>query len=154
MPVDRPKLVIGLGNPLMGDEGVGWHAVQALAPCLPPDTEALWGGTDLLRLAGAIEGRTRVILVDALLDPGEPGVVSVFHGLAGLDEHTGHAHHLSLAESLRLLRLDSPALDSTRFTLVAISVASSSFGAELSPPLAAALPQAVDCVLRELASHG
>lgn len=149
----KPNLIIGLGNPLMGDEGVGWHVVQLLAcdPRLPHDTDVLPGGTDLLRWAGEIGGRRRVILVDALLDPAEAGAVTVFrNGFDELDGAWRHVHHVSLAQAVGLLRLAWPSLASTRFTLVAVSINSAEFGGQLSPALAAALPGIADGVLREL----
>jgi hydrogenase maturation protease len=69
------RLVIGLGNGLAGDDGVGSHIMRRLSQDerLPGDVDVLEGGTDLLRLAHELEGRPRVVLVDALLHPGEPG---------------------------------------------------------------------------------
>jgi hydrogenase maturation protease len=69
------RLVIGLGNALAGDDGVGSHIMRRLSQDerLPGDVDVLEGGTDLLRLAHELEGRPRVVLVDALLHPGEPG---------------------------------------------------------------------------------
>ena len=74
----KPVAVIGLGNPLMGDDGIGWHVAERLAadPRLPDGVEAIQGGTDLLRCAARIEGRRRVIVVDAVRDDAAPGTVS------------------------------------------------------------------------------
>lgn len=64
----KPRLLLGLGNPVMGDDGVAWHLLARLRedPRLPPDVEIAWGGTDLLGCAGLLEGRERVVLVDAV----------------------------------------------------------------------------------------
>ena len=142
----KPRLVIGLGNPLMGDEGIGWHVAGRLAadPRLPAGAEAITGGTDLLGCAGRIEGRQRVVVVDAILDDAEPGSVSV--GIGDLEERQEHAHHLSVAQAVKLLQLITPA----RFTVVGVSVRAASLGEELSPALAARLPAIVDRVLEEL----
>jgi len=70
----KPVVVIGLGNPLMGDDGIGWHVAERLAtdPRLPSGVEAIQGGTDLLRCAARIEGRRRAILiVPSVLAPTE-----------------------------------------------------------------------------------
>lgn len=150
----KPNLVIGLGNPLVGDEGIGWHVAERLAgdPRLPEDTEVLWGGTDLLRLTDQMEDRRRVILIDALLDPSEPGNISVFEdGFPGLEDRQEHAHHLSAMQAVRLLKTASPCMDGVRFTLVAIVVDSANIGCELSASLAAKMPQILDRVLQELA---
>ena len=67
----KPLLIVGLGNPLMGDDGVGAVLAESLAG--RADADVLIGGTDLLRCAAQIEGRERVILIDAVIGdtPGE-----------------------------------------------------------------------------------
>jgi len=65
-------LVIGLGNPLRGDDGVGVRAIELLAALtLPPDVEVTDGGTQGLGIVNLMEGRRRVIVVDAA-DVGKP----------------------------------------------------------------------------------
>jgi len=152
----KPHLVIGLGNCLMGDEGVGWHIIDRLIgdPRLPEDTELLWGGTDLLACAGQIEGRRRITLVDALLDPSQVGSVTVFgdeDGLRELEDRQGHVHHLSLTQAIQLLWIASPAFPKPRLRLIGVCIDSASMQLELSPPLAARLPQILERVLEELA---
>jgi hydrogenase maturation protease len=142
----KPRLAIGLGNPLMGDEGIGWHVVGRLAadPRLPADVEAIPGGTDLLGCAGRIEGRRRVVVIDAIADDAEPGSVSIVDG--DVDERQEHAHHLSVVQAVKLLGMIVPA----RFTVLGVSVGAVRLGEELSPELAARLPAIVDRVLEEL----
>ena len=150
----KPNLVIGLGNPLMGDEGIGWHIVDRLAgdPRLPEDTEVLWGGTDLLACADQMEGRRRIILVDALLDTTPVGSITVFgDGLLGLDDRQEHVHHLSLTQAIHLLQIASPSLRTVRFSLIAIGINSVRINPELSPVLAARMPQIFGRILKELA---
>ena len=149
----KPHLVIGLGNRLMGDEGVGWHIIDRLAadPRLPADIELLWGGTDLLAGASQIEGRRRITLVDALLNPSQTGNVEVFEeGLEGLQDRQGHAHHLSLTQAIRLLQVASPSFASARLRLVTIAIDSARQQPDLSPALAAKIPQILARVLEEL----
>jgi hydrogenase maturation protease len=153
----RPNLVIGLGNPLMGDEGIGWVVAERLAshPRLPKQAEVLCGGTDLLRCADRMEGRTRVILIDALLDGLEEGSVTVADiDIAGLDDRQGHVHHLSAVQAVQLLRTVAPSLRETRFTLIGIGISSAGIGPGLSPRLAARSTAILDRVLEELETKG
>ena len=139
----RPHLVIGLGNPLMGDEGVGCRLAQRLAsdPRLSADIEVFDGGTDLLACADRMGGRTRVTLLDALLDPSEPGAVHVFEGdFSALETGQPGAHALSAVAALQLLQVAFPELRDVRFKLITVAIDSASFGANLTPPLAAKLP--------------
>ena len=76
----KPVLVAGLGNPLIGDEGVGVRVVQALQERsgLPPDVEVLDLGTAGMKLLHAIRGRRRAILVDCARMGEPPGTIRRF----------------------------------------------------------------------------
>ncbi len=149
----KPNLIIGLGNPLMGDDGIGWCVAARLATDrrLPEDTEVLAGGTDLLGYEDRLEGRRHVVLIDALLGGSTPGEVTVYHDdFRELEQDRQHAHYVSAPASIALLRTVSPALSATRFTLVAVAIASARMRRELSPALEAKLPAVLDRVLGEL----
>jgi hydrogenase maturation protease len=144
------RLVLGLGNPLMGDDGIGAHLTRRLRahPRLPPDTDVLECGTDLLRLSHELTGRAWVILVDALLDPSAPGALHRFDGdLAELDERAEGAHCLSPVQALRLLRCVHPALRSVPVTFLGIAVGDARISHALSPALAARLDALVEEVI-------
>ena len=145
----KPLLVIGLGNPLMGDEGIGWHVAERLAgdPRLPADAEVVCGGTDLLRYADRMEQRRRVIVVDALQDDAEPGTIWAVDASAGaLDDRQDNAHCLSAVQAIQLLRMTVTA----PITLLGISIPCANVQTGLSPALAASMPAILDRVLREL----
>jgi len=70
-------LVLGLGNVLMGDEGVGVHVVRAVEKHpLPANVECLDGGTGGFTLLEPLQNATRVILIDAAADGNPPGTVT------------------------------------------------------------------------------
>jgi hydrogenase maturation protease len=75
---ERPSgdaLVIGLGNPLMGDDGIGLAALERLAAHwhLPPTIELLDGGTWGLNLLHRIEATGQVLFLDAVRAGRGPG---------------------------------------------------------------------------------
>jgi hydrogenase maturation protease len=147
------RLVIGLGNALAGDDGVGSHIVRRLSQDgrLPGDVDVLEGGADLLRLAHELEGRPRVVLVDALLDPGEPGTTLQFDGdLEELEERGGGVRHHSPIPALRLLRCLYPALRQVPMTFLGITIRGVTMSHELSPALESKLDGLVDAVLELL----
>jgi hydrogenase maturation protease len=150
----RPIIVIGFGNPLMGDEGVGWYLVERLShrADLPPSIETLQAGTDLLRQAGHLHGRERVLLVDAAVDGDGIGTLKL-HDLAarGPCDDGISVHQPSLARAVNQLRCLEPALERARFTLVSVAVPPGGPGTSLSPRLQAALPE-LERLLVELAS--
>jgi hydrogenase maturation protease len=70
-------LVLGLGNILMSDEGVGVHAVRALEKhTLPANVECLDGGTGGFVLLEPLQSAGRIILIDAAADGNPPGTVT------------------------------------------------------------------------------
>ncbi len=143
----KPVLLIGLGNSLMGDDGIGCAVADRLAADsrLPDSVEVISGGTDLLRFMDQVEGRARVIIIDAVQDGGEPGTLSV---IDAANDRQEHVHHLSVTQAIQLLKLTSQA----KFTLLGVSVSSVEFGAGLSPALEARLGAIVSSVLDELSS--
>lgn len=70
-------LVLGLGNTIMGDEGVGVHVVRALAKEeLPPEVECLDGGTGGFILLEPLQNADRIFLIDATSDDNPLGTVT------------------------------------------------------------------------------
>jgi len=71
--------VIGIGNPLMGDDGVGIAAVERLQQMeLPANVEVIDGGTGGLTLLSLMEGAKQVILIDAVDMGRAPGTIGRF----------------------------------------------------------------------------
>ena len=78
MTTDSIKtLVLGLGNVIMGDEGIGVYVVQALEKhTLPAGVECLDGGTGGFTLLGPLQSAQRIIIIDAAADGNPEGTVS------------------------------------------------------------------------------
>lgn len=73
----KKTLVLGLGNVIMGDEGVGVHVVRALEKhTLPSGVECLDGGTGGFILLEPLENADHIILIDAAADGNPPGTVT------------------------------------------------------------------------------
>jgi hydrogenase maturation protease len=130
----------------MGDDGAGCRAAELLAsdPRLPSGIEVICGGSDVLRLAGMFEDRRCVVLIDAIARDAPPGQVEwVDEG--AVERHT-NAHHLSVTESVALLKLTT----GVPIRILGISVNSAAAQPDLSPELAAAMPGAVQRIIAEL----
>jgi hydrogenase maturation protease len=146
----RP-LILGLGNPLMGDDGAGPRVVELLSadPAVTDRADLEWAGTDLFRAADRMEGRDWVILVDALECAGDlgqtVGQISVVEGSLR-ENHSQQAHTLSAAGSLELLRSLTPALAGTRFTWVLVHVAAAHTAAGLCAEVSAATTLAAELI--------
>jgi hydrogenase maturation protease len=145
-------LVVGLGNPLRGDDGIGVRVAQALiARPLPAGVEVVDGGTQGLALVNLLEDRRRAILVDAAnvgRAPGEfvrftPDEVKLLGEGRGLSIHeAGLRDVLLLAEVLGVL----PA----QVVILGVQPANLEWDQDLSPAVQAALPELVAAVLEEL----
>ncbi|MEJ2674043.1 MAG: HyaD/HybD family hydrogenase maturation endopeptidase [Acidihalobacter sp.] len=101
-------LVLGLGNTLLGDEGVGIYAVQRVEQALAGagNVRCLDGGTLSFTLAGPIEDSNRLIVIDAAELRDAPGSVQVFEG-EEMDRYVGtggkrSVHEVSLADLLAI----------------------------------------------------
>lgn len=146
-------LIIGLGNPILSDDGVGWKVVEALlsASRFPPSTALETASLGGLSLMERLEGYQRAILIDSMETGKAPvGTLSVFplNELPNpMDSHSASVHDTSLLTALetgRRMGLDLP----DDITVVAIEAKSvHDFSEELSPEVAAAVPLAVQAVL-------
>ena len=150
-------LVLGLGNPIMGDDGVGVAALNRLRHYweLPPDVELVDGGTWGMNLLPLIESAERVILLDAIRTGAPPGTLTVLER-AELPRYFAlklSPHQIDLREVLALAELRGALPED----LVALGIepARVEMGESLSPPVQAAMAKLVDLALDrlELAGH-
>lgn len=145
---DMKTVVLGLGNLLMGDDGVGVHAAWALLNSgVPADAEVLDVGTAVLDALPALEKADRLVLVDAVKAHGEPGTVYRL----SLDSF-GTPKRMASLHGLDILRVLALGGSGRRVEAIVIGVEPDHIGwsTALSPAVAAALPQVLDQVRREL----
>jgi len=166
-PPDEPAgvIVVGLGNPVLGDDGVGWRVADEVERRLEAQTPAVGAGNVTverlgvggIRLMEVISDHEAAILVDAAEFAGRtPGEVRTWR----LDEIEFHAgghldsiHDASLETALDLGRQMGAALPD-RIDVVTIQArATDVFGEELSPEVEAAVAVAADEVMRLLAAR-
>ncbi|MGC8779368.1 MAG: hydrogenase maturation protease [Anaerolineae bacterium] len=148
----RSTLILGLGNPLQGDDGVGCRVIEALeARELPPDVEVLDGGTPGVGLIHLLEGRRRAILIDAAEMGRPPGTIARFRpeevvltGAAGRFS----LHRSAVADALALaaaLNLPLPEI-----VFYGVQPGRVGWGEGLSDEVAAAIPRLVERIMAEI----
>jgi len=147
----KPILILGLGNPLQGDDGAGCRVAQALeGQALPNDVQAMDGGTPGVGLLNLLEGRRRVIIIDAA-EMGKPaGEVVRFRPeevtLTGSAQRFS-LHRSGAADALALARELGLALPD--MVVFGVQPERVDWGEGLSPSVQAAMPKLIQAVLDE-----
>ena len=143
-------LILGIGNVLLGDEGVGVRVVSELQELnLPPGVECLDGGTGGFQLLGPMQDAGRVVLVDATVDGAPVGTVHRLRPRFSKDyPRTLTAHDIGLKDLLDAFYLLG---DSPDVTLFAVSISiPEEVRVGLSESLARCVPGVVERVLEEV----
>jgi hydrogenase maturation protease len=152
-------LVIGLGNPILSDDGVGVRIAEEVSKQLSDDgdievTEVSVGGLTLME---SMIGYDRVILIDALqLKESQPGAI---HRMSLDDlraisatQHSASPHDTTLVTALEMGKKIGLKLPE-EIIIYAIEVENIlDFSEELTPSVAAAVPKAIQTILEELSS--
>jgi hydrogenase maturation protease len=147
---NEKTLVLGLGNVIMGDEGVGVHVVRALEQHpLPANVECLDGGTGGFTLLGPLQSAGHIILIDAAADGNPPGTVTRTAPKFSRDyPPTLTAHDIGVKDLLDVFYIQG---GGPEVVLYAITIdPKQPISMELSPVIAKAADVAVTKILAEL----
>ena len=152
----RSLLILGLGNVICGDDGVGVAAVERLARDyeLPEGVQALDGGTLGLSLLAHVTGADDLLLVDAIRTGAPPGTLVRLAGsdVAPAVRERLSVHQIGVADLLDALRL----LDEVprRLVLLGLEPATLELGLGCSPAVAARIDDLVAAVAAEAEALG
>lgn len=148
-------IVVGLGNPILGDDGVGWRVAEEVRykidPRMKVDVDCLsLGGISLME---HLIGYERVILIDAFISDEEPGSISVSK-LSELPNysafHITSVHDTSLQNAIKLGKSLGVKLPDD-VTVVGISAKYVyDFSEELSKPVSDSVKKATEIVINML----
>ncbi len=147
----KPRVVvIGVGNLLLKDEGIGIHTVKALQEInLPQDVKIIDGGTapDLIAYT---EAGDKLIIIDAAKAGGEPGAIYRFQpqDLTAEKERAISAHELGVAQNLRLMSLMGN--EPREIVIIGVEPKEIDWGTELSTELKQKVSQIVGVILKEI----
>lgn len=146
--------VIGLGNVVCGDDGLGVHAVARLrrTGAVPGGVELVEGGTAGLLLLPTLADARRVVLVDAIDDGRPPGALVRLAGEDWPRMFAAHVtpHDVGLRDLLGAAQLSGAWPE--ELVLLGLQPQSTRMSATLSPPVAAALDGLVAAVAEQLAA--
>lgn len=142
------KFVVGIGNVLLRDEGIGCHVARALEKVSLPDVEVIDGGTcpDVLQ---AVEDADKLVIVDAVRGGGMPGQIYRFRpeDITMDQKRVVSVHDMSIVDSLKLMQRWHNIGDTV---IIGVEPRELNWGFELSPELEGKMPQIIDTILREL----
>ena len=148
---NRRLLVLGLGNLVRSDDGVGIHAATRLMkdPRIPAGVEVVDGGTQGLNLLPMITDATHIVAIDAVNTGVAPGTV-LRYDMAQLEGLPGSpsVHQIGFADLLEALRWLDNSLE--KMVLIGVQPEATGWGAELSPSVEAALPTLIENVIEQL----
>lgn len=147
----KPVLLLGVGNILLSDEGVGVHVIKKMQN-LPPmeGVEIVDGGTSGADLLDIISDRQKVIIIDAMTSGEKPGTVLKFSGdsLVRDKNPSMSLHDVGIFDTLHMAKMIGSA--PREVVVFGIEPASLDFAMELSSTLQKIVPSLIEAVLQEI----
>lgn len=146
-------VIVGAGNTLMQDEGVGVHVVRHIQQTNPDAPfEIVEASTMVAQCVGDLASIRRLVVVDAVDADGPAGALYRIPASRIPTTQAGISiHDLTLADALATWQLQG--LDLDRVTVMGIQPAETGFGEGLSEPVKDRLPQICRAVVREASFH-
>jgi len=143
-------VIIGIGNLILKDEGIGVHVIRELEGReLPPGVEVMDGGTATMELLGIIQEAERIIVVDALRAGGEPG--TIYRVLPeDLMSETGRPLSLHQVGLLEVLGMAEQLGGHGKVVIIGVEPKEISWGTELTVEVEAKVPRVIEAVLEEV----
>ncbi len=149
-------VILGIGNIILSDEGVGVRAAEALSAAyeIPADVEVIDGGTTGMELLGPLTGVDLLVVLDAIKAGRAPGTVVTLTGSEVPVFFCSRLspHQISICDVLAGLEFSGEAPKD--LVLIGCEPDSLELGLELTPMIAAQIPEMVRIAVVELAKRG
>lgn len=144
-------MILGVGNLLLSDEGVGVHVANKLMEMdLPAGVEVIEGGTDGFRLMNVVTEADRLIVVDAVKGGSPPGSIYRFDikdAPSSPDAFKTSVHQIGILEVVHLSELIGQTPETT---VIGVEPGSLEMGMELSPEVQEKIPKIIELILEEV----
>jgi hydrogenase maturation protease len=142
-------LIMGVGNYLMGDEGIGVHIIQEMAKMeLPEYIDILDGGTGGFLLLSCFESYPTIIFVDATMDGRPPGTISLIRPKFASDFPSAlSVHDVGLKDMIEAVYLMEHVPDIHLFTVSIDEIKPMTL--ELSQKVKDSIPELIDQILEQ-----
>lgn len=154
---ENPEItLLGVGNILLTDEGLGVHVINELrdAYTFTPEINIIDGGTMGMELLTYMRGMKKLLLVDAINGGEEPGTVYEFPHRELEQYFTDHisVHEVGMQDILRIRHMQEDPLEDAM--VIGVEPETLEIGFEPSPTVAKVLPDVKERILKILASWG
>ena len=153
MKVEKETLVLGVGNLLLKDEGVGIHVIKALEnEKLPAHVHLMDGGTGGLHLLSWLQGYDRIIMIDATLDNNPPGTVRLIQPRYATDfPPLLSAHEIGLKDMIDAMILTEDLPETHLIVISTLNI--NEVGMDLTPEVKAAVPKVIRMIQEIISIH-
>lgn len=144
-------VVIGIGNLLLMDEGIGVHTINELEKHeLPRDIEIYDGGTGGFKLIDLMHGAARVIFIDAVETDKVPGSVTIFSAEEVRSIYNKKKYSLHDTDLMEIIKMTEMLGNSPLIEIVGVQPKTISYGTTLSKELADSMSNIVNSVLKKI----
>ncbi len=150
---ERRLVILGVGNLLLSDEGVGVHVANRLLEMdLPAGVEVYEGGTDGFRLMSVVTGADRLIVVDAVKGGGEPASIYRFDiddAPSSPDSYKTSVHQIGILEVIHFSEFVGKG-KTPHTTIIGVEPKSLEMSMDLTPAVEAKIPRIIELVMEEV----
>ena len=148
---EKKIVILGVGNVLLSDEGVGVHVANEMIKMeLPANVSVVEGGTDGFRLLNVITEADRLIVVDAVKAGGEPGTIYRFDINDVRNSPSGFKTSVHQIGILEVIDLSGLIGKTPHTTVIGVEPKSLEMSLELSPEIKDKVPRVIELVLEDL----
>ncbi len=147
-----PILVLGIGNYLMGDEGVAIHVIERLQQdSLSPLVQLLDGGVGSFTLLESMQSCKHLIIIDAANDGKKPGTISkIFPEFSSDYPRTLTAHDIGLKDLIETFYLSGNELPEVVLFTISIRSLPDHLSVELSEEVKSSIPKVCEEIKKEI----
>ena len=144
-------VIIGIGNLLLMDEGIGVHVINELEKYELPQNIAIYdGGTGGFKLMDLMHGAKKVIFIDAVETGKAPGTITTFKSEDVVSTYHKKNYSLHDTDLLEVLKMAELLDNITKINIVGVQPKTINYGTTLSKELKDSIPEIINTVFKEI----
>lgn len=155
--LNKPSIVIiGIGNVLCSDEGIGVHVINELKRItLPPNVKVFDCGTSGMAILEAMDGAEKAIIIDAISSGKEPGTIHIYsiEELLRMEDNLlklVSLHQLNLISTFKLAKLTDAYRMPPQIIIIGIEIESLEYSLKLSDKVTKVIPKVIEMIIHKI----